>query len=86
MTESKIETMKGICVVDITKYIMNKLGYAMDKAYSEFMNMELYKLLMDTDSGMYLEPNEFLYECFDIEKSSGTDSLYEYIQQDCNVF
>jgi hypothetical protein len=44
------------------------------------MGMELYQLLMDTDSGMYLEPNDYLFECCEIEESRGIDALYEFIK------
>jgi hypothetical protein len=44
------------------------------------MSMELYQLLRDTDSGMYLEPNDYLFECCEIEESRGKDALYEFIK------
>ncbi|MCF0230053.1 MAG: hypothetical protein HUJ76_10235 [Parasporobacterium sp.] len=80
MSESKIETMKGMCAVDITKFLMKKLGLSPAEAYSKFMQMELYKLLMDTESGMFLEQNEFLYECCEKELDSGEDTLYEFLK------
>ncbi len=79
MNENKIETAKGMCVVDVTKFLMDRNHWMQDVAYAYFMGMELYQLLMDTDSGMYLEPNEYLFECCEIEESRGIDALYDFI-------
>jgi hypothetical protein len=80
MNESKIETAKGMCVVDVTKFLMKRNNCTNDVAYAHFMSMELFQLLMDTDSGMYLEPNDYLFECCEIEESRGIDALYEFIK------
>jgi hypothetical protein len=80
MSERKIETAKGMCVVDITKFLMSKNNWTNDVAYAHFMGMELYQLLMDTDSGMYLEPNDYLFECCETEESKGIDALYDFIR------
>ena len=45
MSESKIETAKGMCVVDVTKFLMNRNNWSDDVAYAHFMGMELYKIL-----------------------------------------
>ena len=80
MTERKIETMKGMCAVDITKFIMKKLALSPDEAYARFMKMELYKLLMDSETGMFLEQNEFLFECCEKEMEQGIDELYRFLE------
>lgn len=80
MSEGKIETAKGMCVVDVTKFLMNRNNWSDDVAYAHFMGMELYKILVDTDSGMYLEPNDYLFECCEIEESRGVDALYDFIK------
>lgn len=80
MPESKIETMKGMCVVSITKFIMKKLSITPDKAYARFMRMELFDLLMDTESGMYSEQNEFLFECCEKELDFGMEGLYKFLE------
>lgn len=80
MPENKIETMKGMCAVDITKYLMKKYNITPDEAYSKFMQMELYKLLMDSETRLYLEQNEFLFECCDTEIDAGVDELYQFLQ------
>jgi hypothetical protein len=80
MSESKIETAKGMCVVDVTKFLMVRNHWTNDIAYAHLMGMELYQLLLDTDSGMYLEPNDYLFECCEIEESKGIEALYDFIQ------
>jgi hypothetical protein len=82
MRESKIRTAKGMCVINITKFLMKRNNLTHDTAYAHLMSMELYKLLMDTDSRMYLEPNEYLYKCCDIEDSKGIDALYDFIKEE----
>lgn len=79
MPERKIETMKGMCVVDITKFIMQKLELKPDEAYAKLMQMELYKILMDSESRLFLEPNEYLFECCEKELDDGVNGLYEYM-------
>ena len=80
MSENKIETIKGLCVVNITKFIMTKLGLSADEAYAKFMQMEMFDLLMDTDSGMYLEQNEFLIAWCDKEIDYGAEELYKFLE------
>jgi hypothetical protein len=79
MSEGKIRTAKGMCVINITKFLMQRNNLKHDTAYAHLMEMELYNLLMDTDSRMYLEPNEYLFKCCDIEESQGVDALYDFI-------
>lgn len=79
MPERRIETMKGMCAVDITKFIMKELNLSCDEAYAKFMQMELFRILMDTESGMYLEQNEFLYKCCKAELELGEEGLYQVI-------
>ena len=80
MSERKIETAKGMCAVFLTKFLMKRNNWAQDTSYAYFMGMELYQLLMDTDTGMYLEPDEYLFECCEIEASCGVDVLYDFIK------
>ena len=80
MYENKIETIKGLCVVNITKFIMDKLDLSADKAYAKFMQMEMFDLLMDTDSGLYLEQNEYLIICCEKEIEYGVEELYKFLE------
>ena len=81
MSESKIETTKGFCVVALTKYLMEVYGKSQDEAYKKLIGMELYGLLMDEDTRLFLEPNDYLCECCRIECENVIDALYKYINQ-----
>lgn len=79
MTESKIETTTGMCVVALTKYIMEKQNIPYETAYKKLLLTELYKLLQDPETRLFLETNVYLTEAFDKELENGKDALYEYI-------
>lgn len=79
MSESKIETTKGLCVVAITRFLMNESGWGQEQAYAHLLEMELYKLLMDDETRMFLETNEYLCKCCKIEVEQGVDALYRFI-------
>ena len=79
MSENKVETVKGLCVVALTKHLMEKLGILQDKAYARLIQTELYQLLMDTETNLFLETNAYLCMACDKELDSGIDSLYEFI-------
>ena len=80
MNVDKIEILKGMCVIDITKYLMEKKGLTPDDAYAQLMQMELFQILMDTESGMYLEQNDYLFQCCQIEINDGRDAFYDFIE------
>lgn len=81
MSESKIETAKGICVVALTKHIMEKQSLDCENAYKRLLATELYQLLQDSETRLFLETNEYLNEAYDRESEDGKGALYEYIQQ-----
>ena len=47
MNESRIETITGMCVVALTKHLMDKNNLKYELAYKRLLNSELYKLLQD---------------------------------------
>lgn len=79
MSESKIETTKGMCVVALTKHIMEKQNLEYEAAYKKLLTTELYKLLQDSETRLFLETNAYLIEACDKELEDGKDVLYEYI-------
>lgn len=79
MDESRIETTTGMCVVALTKYLMKKQNLDYEKAYKKLLGMELYKLLSDTETRLFLETNEYLCEACDRELEEGVDVLYKFI-------
>ena len=60
MNESKIETTTGMCVIALTKHIMKKKQLDYEAAYKVLLTTELYKLLQDSETRLFLETNEYL--------------------------
>ena len=79
MRENRIETTTGMCVVALTKYLMKKQNTDYEKAYKKLLSMELYKLLIDSETRLFLETNEYLCEECDRELENGVEVLYEFI-------
>jgi hypothetical protein len=82
MSESKIETTKGLCVIALTKYLMERYKQPQDEAYQHLLGLELYQLLMDEETRLFLETNEYLCKCCEIECEQGKDALYTFINQE----
>ena len=82
MKGSKIETTIGLCVVALSKFLMKKYSVSEEEAYQRLMEMELYELLLDTDTRLFLEPNEFLIRCCEMECDKGKEELYKFINVD----
>lgn len=80
MTDGKANTVVGHCVIDLTKYIMAKDGLSAEAAYRRLFATELYKLLNDYDTRLFLEDGEYLEQAYDTEMSAGVDALYEFIK------
>ena len=79
LNESRIETTTGMCVVALTKYLMKKQNADYEKAYRKLLSMELYNLLLDMETRLFLETNEYLCEACDRELEEGVDVLYKFI-------
>lgn len=82
MNEGKIETTIGLCVVALTKYIMETQNLDYEAAYKKLLTTELYKLLKDPETRLFLETNEYLIEACSNELADGKNALYEYINKD----
>lgn len=82
MSESKIETIMGLCVVALTKHIMKKQSLDYKAAYKKLLTTELYRLLQDPETRLFIETNEYLTEACDEELEGGNNALYEYINKD----
>ena len=80
MTDGKANTVVGHCVIDLTKYIMSKDGLSADAAYRKLFGTELYKLLNDYDTRLFLEDGEYLRQAYDTEMSEGVDAMYAFIR------
>ena len=82
MTEEKIETAKGLCVVTLTKRIMSAFNLTPDAAYEKLLGSELYSLLMDTETRLIFESDDYLRRCCDIEFNEGVEALYQFINDE----
>lgn len=81
MKGSRIELAKASCMIALTKHIMQKYGMDLKAAYIKLMDSNLYDLLMDSDTRMYLEPNDYLVQAYNVETDLGIDKLYSYINE-----
>ena len=82
LSGGKIETTQGLCAVALTKHLMKKYAVAEDAAYAKLIDTELYTLLMDPETGLYLETNQYLCDACDMELEQGNEALYEYINRE----
>ncbi len=80
MPESKIETIKGNCVIALTRFIMEKLGLSQDRAFFKLCSMEFFSLLNDSETNLFLETNDYLCRACDLELSGNTEGMYSFIQ------
>ena len=85
MSEGKVETSTGLCVVALTKYIMEKQKIDYETAYKKLITRELYALLQDPETRLFFETNEYLIEAYDKELMFGEDALYDYINRDLKL-
>lgn len=82
MDELKVEHLKGLCVINATKHLMEKDGLNHEAAYKKLLTSETYKILMNTDSNLYLESDKYILEAIDIEFSNGKEALYSFLNEE----
>lgn len=79
MEEAKIEHLKGLSVINATKHIMSKYGLSHEDAYKKLLSSETYRILMESDSGLFLESDSYLITALDTELEKNKEALYDYI-------
>lgn len=79
MDEPKIEHLKGLAVINATKHLMAKYNLNHEDAYKKLFNSETYRILMESDSGLYLESDIYLNKALDSEFDENKEALYDYI-------
>lgn len=79
MDEKKVEHLKGLSVINITKHLMERYSLNHEDAYKKLLSSETYRILMNTDSDMYLETDKYLTDAIDIEFSKNKEELYVYL-------
>ena len=80
MTPEKTRVAIGNKVVELTRYIMSQDGVSQDVAYAKLFRMELFKLLSDPETRLFLEEDDYLRQACETELTKGADSLYEFIK------
>ena len=75
MIKSAIQS-KIICLV---KFDMNLHKINEEKAYINVMQTELFKLLKDESTKLYLEPKEFIEEAYKIEINKSSNDMLKFI-------
>ena len=49
-------------------------------AYAKLYRMELFKLLSDPETRLFLEDDTYLQKAYEAESASGIDALYDFIK------
>lgn len=80
MTEDKIKVVTGGKVVELTRYLMERDGTMQDVAYRKLCGMKLFELLLDSETRLYLETDEYLKSACAAELDNGLDALYDFIK------
>ena len=78
MNEGRIKLAEAYSVIALTKHIMNINNCMEAVAFGKLLGSELYKLLTDEETGLYLEKNEYICDCYDAECISKS-KLYDMI-------
>ena len=74
-----IEHLIGLSVINATKHIMSKYSLIHKDAFKNLLNSETYRILMKSNSGLFLETDSYLNNALDIEFEKDKEALYDYI-------
>ena len=75
MTDAMVQNAIAGSVVGLTRHVMRTCGKPDDEAYRMVYDSELFKLLSEPKTNLYLQTNAELCRYFDIERNSGVDAL-----------
>ncbi len=76
----KYETIIGMCVVALTKHIMQKFNLSQEVAFAKLATTKFYSLLENPDTGLCLEPDYYLFKCCDLELDDKPDEMLAFIE------
>ena len=79
MDEQKIEHLKGLSVINATKFIMNQYSIDYEEAYKKLLGTDLYKTLMNDDSNLFLESDTYIQKAVGTELHDGKMQMYDFI-------
>ena len=76
----KANTVVGLYAVDLTKHIMEREGLQLDSPYRKLYSTELYKLLANPETRLFLEDEDYYRKAYGTELSSGVEALYVFMR------
>ena len=79
MEETMIKSAIQSKIICLVKFDMNIHKINEEKAYINVMQTELFKLLRDTSTKLYLEPKEFIEEAYKIEINKSSSDMLKFI-------
>ncbi|MCD8157229.1 MAG: hypothetical protein LUD53_07390 [Clostridiales bacterium] len=82
MTEGKAQVALGLSVVTITKYLMEHFSVSHEEAYKKLADTDFYERLNDVETGLYLEPDQYLCRACILELEQGKAAMYEFINEE----
>ena len=75
MTTALIQNAIANSVVGLTRHVMRTCGKPDDEAYRMVYDSQIFELLSDPRTSLYLLTNEELCGYYEVEKNSGADAL-----------
>lgn len=82
MDAAKIKMAIKSKVICLVKYEMERSHVDESTAFSSVASTELYTLIKEPETRLYLEPIEVIREAFDIEKTDSADAMKLYVSSD----
>ena len=82
MTEGKARVAMGFGVMTLTRYLMQREGTSLDVAFRKLCTTKLYEILCNPESGLFLEPDDYLINALIAELEGGVDALKDAIAPD----
>ena len=79
MEETIIKSAIQSKVICLVKFDMKLHKINEEKAYINVMQTELFKLLKDESTKLYLEPKEFIEEAYKIEINKSSEDMLRFI-------
>ena len=79
MEETIIKSAIQSKVICLVKFDMNLHKINEEKSYINVMQTELFKLLKDESTKLYLEPKEFIEEAYKIEINKSSEDMLRFI-------
>lgn len=62
ITEEQLQFINNSDVEQIVAYLQADEGLALDQAFSRVYNSPIYKKLINTDAGLYLQSPDYIYD------------------------